>query len=241
MSTKPLGHKSYGHIPHLLSSRLGAGDHYISKKQSDIATVRARNNNDRIIVSTKLDGSNVSVAKINNLIVPLTRAGYRAETSNYEQHHMFGDWVMNPKNYLKFNSMLNNGERLCGEWLAQAHGTKYNLRHEPFVAFDLMVNMDRLLYEELMYRCNKYEIVMPQLLHNEIGQACSVELALSKQDPAYHGELDPVEGAVWKVEHNKVIDKVGTRKWLVNFLCKYVRHDKIDGKYMKDNIWNWRK
>jgi hypothetical protein len=48
-----------------------------------------------------------------------------------------------------------------------------------------------------------------------------------------HGAIDQVEGAVWRVE----------RKGIVDFLVKYVRHDKEDGKYFpeKNNgiiTWN---
>jgi len=39
-----------------------------------------------------------------------------------------------------FLALLNNREQLCGEWLLQAHGTRYNLPYEPFVAFDIMID-----------------------------------------------------------------------------------------------------
>jgi hypothetical protein len=50
-----------------------------------------------------------------------------------------------------------------------------------------------------------------------------------------HGAIDPVEGAVWRVE----------RKGSYDFMAKYVRPDKIDGCYLpdisgKEAIWNWR-
>jgi hypothetical protein len=48
-----------------------------------------------------------------------------------------------------------------------------------------------------------------------------------------HGATDPVEGAIWRIE----------RKGEVDFLAKYVRHDKVDGKYFPENnngitTWN---
>ena len=51
----------------------------------------------------------------------------------------------------------------------------------------------------------------------------------------FHGALEPVEGAVWRVE----------RKGKVDFLGKYVRPDKIDGCYLPEinggaAVWNWR-
>lgn len=55
----------------------------------------------------------------------------------------------------------------------------------------------------------------------------------------HYGAQDPVEGAVWRVE----------RKGVVDFLCKYVRPDKVDGAYLPDversanpgeTVWNWQ-
>src|SRR6187551_2383478 len=90
---KPLGKPSYGSIPHLPGSRVGPGDYHISEGQARIATEKTRDKHDIVIVQEKLDGSNVSVAKINGEIIPLTRARYTASSSPYEQHHMFDRWV----------------------------------------------------------------------------------------------------------------------------------------------------
>jgi len=136
MDRKPLGIKNYGHIPHLPNSRIGEGDHKCSEGQAKIATQKARDKNDCIIVQEKLDGSNVGVARINDEVYALSRAGYLATTSPYKLHHMFAEWVGN--NQKRFMDVLENGERIVGEWLVQAHGTRYHLWHEPFVAFDLI-------------------------------------------------------------------------------------------------------
>lgn len=40
-----------------------------------------------------VDGSNVAVAKLDEKILPLTRAGYLVETSPFEQHHFFAYWI----------------------------------------------------------------------------------------------------------------------------------------------------
>ena len=47
---KPLGHKSYGHIPHLPGSRIGEGDHKCSDGQKRICCEKVRDKHDRIIV-----------------------------------------------------------------------------------------------------------------------------------------------------------------------------------------------
>ena len=190
---KPLGYKSYGHIPHLPGSRMGPGDHKCSEGQNLIATSRPRDRHDIIIVQEKVDGSNVGVAKINGQIVPLTRAGYRAETSPFEQHHLFASWVLNPERHERFNALLNEGERVCGEWLAQAHGTRYNLLHEPFVAFDLMTGTERIPWSEFKIRVLPFFII-PNTVHE--GSSLSVEKAMELLKISGHGALDPVEGAV---------------------------------------------
>jgi hypothetical protein len=95
-----------------------------------------------IIVQEKLDGSCCAVALANGAIVALGRAGWLADTSPYEQHRMFAHWVR--QNEQRFRSVLGEGERIVGEWLSQAHSTRYALRHEPFVVFDLMIGATRL-------------------------------------------------------------------------------------------------
>lgn len=84
---KPLGQRAYGSIPHLPGSRLGPGDYCINEGQARIATEKARDKHDLIIVQEKLDGSNVAVAKVNGEIIALTRSGYTALSSPYQQHH----------------------------------------------------------------------------------------------------------------------------------------------------------
>lgn len=237
---KPLGAKNYGSIAHLPMSRMGSGDHSCHVGQSDICTVKTRDLHDKIYVQEKLDGSNVGVAKVNGKIHALTRAGYLAETSPYEQHHKFGGWVQ--QNEARFDGLLNEGQRVVGEWLLQAHGTRYALKHEPFVAFDLMIGSVRLPYDEFSSRVDNL-FVLPYLIHK--GSAISVEDVMSALgDYGFHGALDKVEGAMWRVERNEFEPKNSKiRKWKVDFLAKYVRPDKADGVYLESVtgnpvVWN---
>jgi hypothetical protein len=231
--SKPLGQKSYGTIAHLPGSRQGRDDVGINPGHARICLEKARDKHDRVIVQEKLDGSNVAVANIDGEIVPLIRAGYPAVASRWEQHRLFAAWVFQRPDWFAF---LAPGERLAGEWLALAHGTRYALRHEPFVAFDLMRRgHERATYDELRSRIAAAgaRITMPHLLHE--GGPCTIEKALSAIDPAVHGALDPIEGAVWRVE----------RQGKVDFLAKYVRAEKVDGCYLPEvsgnpPVWNWR-
>lgn len=238
---KPLGRKNYGHIPHLPGSRRGPGDHTCHEGQARIATLKMRDKNDEVIVQEKLDGSNVGVARIADTIYPLGRSGYLAASSPYEQHRHFSNWVY--ANYERFLAVLRDGERLVGEWLMQAHGTRYQLQHEPFVAFDLMIEDERMPYDEFIQRIAASDFVSPALLHRGVAQ--SIEEAMKRLNIyGFHGAIDPAEGAVWRVERDLPTGKKGERKRVVDFLVKYVRPDKVDGFYLpevsnKEPVWNW--
>jgi hypothetical protein len=245
LPTKPLGHKSYGSIGHLPGSRMDsqhkkyatgkmAGkDFGVHIGQARVCTQQVRDKRDVVLVQEKLDGSNVSIANIDGTLVPLSRSGYPCNTSKYEQHFMFAAWVF--ERYDSFD-FIRPGERLCGEWLAQAHGTRYDLSpdtlRQPFVAFDIMRNgHERATYQELLDRLC-WRFAAPALL----GQGpMTVEEAIRRLgDRGHYGALDAPEGAVWRVERDGKVD----------FLAKYVRPDKVDGSFLPEvsgqpAVWNW--
>jgi ATP-dependent RNA circularization protein (DNA/RNA ligase family) len=222
---KPLGIKAYGSIGHLPNSRVTENDYHINDHQASLVTVKTRDHLDLVIVQEKLDGSNCSVALLNGQILALGRAGYLAQSSRFEMHQLFADWVR--KNEDRFRAVLREGERICGEWLAYAHGTIYDLKdREPYVVFDIMKEHDRLPYIEFVERVGQ-TFAKPALLH--IGQPISVRKALEIHKEKNYG-CDEIEGVVYRME----------RKGKVDFLAKFVRLDKIDGKYLNDNIWLWR-
>jgi hypothetical protein len=231
MDRKPLGIKSYGTIPHLEGSRITPSDKHCHEGQTRIATIKPRDRHDVVIVQEKVDGSNVGVALFNGEILALTRAGYLAHTSPYEQHWHWDNWVK--ANESRFRYVLNEGERICGEWIMQTHGTKYNLWHEPFVAFDLMKEHERLPVHELQNRLIRGNFVMPHILHE--GQPITIDYALSLLgEHGFHGAIDKAEGCVWRVERQSKVD----------FLVKFVRPDKTDGIYLPEvskqqPVWNW--
>jgi hypothetical protein len=241
---KPLGGKSYGHIAHLPGSRMGPGDHKCHEGQKRIATEKPRDRHDVVIVQEKLDGSNVAVARLDGMLFPLSRAGYLASSSPYEQHWRFTEWVY--ANQDRFLLVLQDSERLCGEWLMQAHGTRYSLKHEPFVAFDLMTGTRRAIYDELVARVTSAGFITPAVLHR--GRPLSIEEALRLLGEfGFHGALDKVEGAVWRVERNRLANegRGSERRREVDFLAKFVRPDKVDGVYLpeisgNEALWNWR-
>lgn len=223
-SIKPLGKKAYGSIPHLLGSKLGQGDYHIHEGQNRICTEKARDKHDVIIVQEKLDGSCVSVAKVNGQIFALTRAGYLATDSPYSQHWYFNNYVR--KNIALFDNLLSEGDRLCGEWLAMAHGTRYDLNHDPFVGFDIMTGTVRKPYEIVSTALNYFGIPFSKAIY--IGKPISPNYI--EWNTGYGAEQ--MEGLIYRVE----------RKGEVDFLGKFVRHDYVAGKYFEDKtgctIWN---
>lgn len=227
---KPLGIKNYSSIGHIPGSRIGSGDHHCPPGQAAIATTKTRDKYDEVFCCEKLDGGNVGVCKVSGVIYPLTRSGYVATTSAYPHHHRFAEWVY--FHQARFDALLQEGERVAGEWLIQAHGTRYRLPHEPFVVFDLFSSDNqRLRYDEFVERVWRLEFITAALLHR--GGSFSLKAALRAIETSRHGAIDPVEGVVWRVE----------RKGKVEFLCKYVRPEKQDGIYLpeltgRDPVWN---
>ncbi len=230
---KPLGRKAYGSIGHLPNSRKGPGDHSVHEGQARICTVKTRDKHDRIIVQEKLDGSCTAVARVDGKILALGRAGYLAHTSPHLQHRYFADWVAERERL--FRHILRDGERLVGEWLAQAHGTIYtfdiHLTHSPWGIFDLMRGAERATYQELRERTEG--LPHPALLHHG-SLPVTVGVAMKRHE-SRRWPCEDTEGVVYRVE----------RKGKVDFLAKWVKPTKVDGKYLPEvsgqpAVWNWK-
>jgi hypothetical protein len=230
MERKPLGQKCYGSIPHLPGSRLGPSDKQAQSGQVIIATQKKRDKYDLIIVSEKLDGSNVGVLKAaDGSLIPLTRKGYEATSSPFLQHKYWSVWVW--ENSERFNQLLQPGEWCVGEWCIQAHGTRYVFNGEPFFLFDIFRNLkrQRVTIEELYQRNNilakPFEV--PDILDKYCIGCMPLETiieVLEAEPYGKHGAVDPIEGYVWRIE----------RKGIVDFLVKYVRPEKEDGIYLPE-------
>ena len=226
---KPLGIKNYGSIPHLSNSNKGKKDFYLHPGQEKILTEKTRDRHDNIFVFEKYDGSNVGIAKKRGNIFALIRSGYEASTSPYIQHKLFAKWVGRRFDY--FSELLYEGERIVGEWLLQAHGTKYNIVSEPIVFFDWFDNENNR--KPIMDWWYVESLPKARLLHS--GGAISVEkikTELFKSTPGIVPENKP-EGMVYRCE----------RKGKVDFLAKWVRPDFEPGifcigKQEEELIWN---
>lgn len=218
---KPIGRPAYGSIGHIHGSRLGPGDHSVHEGQSAYCTTKAPRDK-RVFVQTKLDGSCVSVAKLpEGALVTLQRKGYPCLSSPHEQHHMFDAWAKRHAD--RFDALLEPGERVVGEWLAMAHGTRYDLsERDPFVAFDIMRLDKRVLTDDFYERVGD-TFAVPDCIEGPAEPLVAIAVLDS------YGSLDGPEGVVYRVEGRKGID----------FLAKWVRPDKVDGKYFDEETWNW--
>lgn len=243
---KPLGHKAYTKIPHLPGSRTGQSDTHAPRELARWCTHQCRPG-DTVVVQEKLDGSCVSVALLGGEVIALGREGFRLGllpngvaprgfAAQNPGRRMFARWV--ERHEERFRAVLSNGEWLVGEWLALAHSTRYQLAHEPFVVFDLCSTADAKTITSLSTGCadsrlKKGDFVRPHVVHR--GAAIGIDEVDRALGPhGFHGALDRVEGAMWRVERNEE----------VVFRAKFVRPGKTDGALLPENsgqpaIWNW--
>jgi len=228
---KILATKAYHTIHHLPTSRLGSSERCISDHQYKLLTDKAyQQEGNEVIVQEKLDGSCVCAYRKDDQLFALGRAGDLAENSPNESRRLWAAWLL--QNEDRFMAVLNNGERLCGEWLAMVHGTHYNLTHEPFVGFDLFTAENVAVgYHTLKQRLATADIILPYLIHS--GEPISLDFALEKLGQGHHGSTDQPEGLIWRLE----------RAGKPAFKAKYVRHDKEDGCYLTEKTgepeqWN---
>ena len=219
--------KNYNSIPHLSTSKLTQqADRKISELQEINLTKNPRDWKDLIIVTEKLDGSNVGILKQDKKLIAITRSGFLASVSNHKQHNIFALWVKNNQFMFKW---LPEGWRIAGEWCIQAHGTLYDItNYLPFLAFDIFdENNKQLEYISFLMLCANKNIPHVPLLH--IGQPISIKNAVKLLNKGHYGNPEKPEGVVYRLE----------REGRCCYMAKWVRHDKEDGKYLKDKeIWN---
>lgn len=251
MSTKPLHRKAYGSIPHLSTSNAVDGsDHYIDLGTEKLMTATQKKDKKLWVhVSEKYDGSCVAVAKVDGKILALTKKGYLAESSPYQQHHLFHEYVK--MHYAEFNTFIEEGERIVGEWMIQAHGTRYAIEpnYPPFVAFDVFrADNSRYLSNHIYAKIEALRgmrivaepfkawfhdhpppFADPEIFFNRF---CRVGRSFSKQIAAKNATP---EGLVFKIEDYKA--------GKVLAIAKYVRPGYERMKFIHDEathgpVWN---
>lgn len=229
---KPIVGKNYGSIPHLSDSKLGKHDKFIHEGQERIIRNGGRDQHDAVIVSLKLDGTNVGVVKKDGRLISLQRKGLDCASSPYRQHHEFDKWMH--ENYDRFDALLYEGERIVGEWMWQASGIKYVIKNDPFFAFDIfMADGRRSTWAEVVMRCESVFIECPPataytvLDHKDnqyqdyyLTEDCGI--TPEGFNPSECDDMNGHEGLVFRVE----------RKGKYDFMAKWVRPDFEPGKYL---------
>jgi hypothetical protein len=224
--------KAYGSIPHLLDSKLGAGDHHCPSGQHTIATIKTRDKRDTVIVQEKKDGGNTCVAKYDGKLRYLVRKGWEISSSPYLAHQLFQKWA--EKHYDQFNALLDDGDRVVGEWLIQAHGLRYDIQSQDdlFVAFDYFKGKKRLTYNVFMDKVAPLGFTTANTLH--IGSSISTSDAMILANANHNVIGDTPEGLVYRIERDGRVD----------FLVKYVRPDFKPGLFFSEvtggsDVWNY--
>jgi hypothetical protein len=224
---KILNTKNYGSIPHLSNSKLGEKDYFIGEGEERMLTERKLDQDDVVLVFEKYDGSNIGVTKKNGNIYALNRSGYEASTSPYLQHKLFAKWV--GRNFELFYNLLDEEERISGEWLAQVHGAFYDIENDPIVFYDWFDRDNNRYHFSKLQDTN---LPLARLLHK--GDPIKVEELIPKLNlkTSTIKSKDLPEGMVYRVERlNKP-----------TILAKWVRHDFEPGKYMigkKEHELKW--
>jgi len=189
--------RSFSAIQHLPGSKMiDAEDKLLGTDQINWLTRRRRVNADMVIVTEKADGMNAGVLRRGDLLHPLIKKGYDCRANPLPWINAFADFVN--ENAPRFLAALNEGERLCGEWMIKTHTLSYKLPHEPFIAFDIINGSERLPYLAFRERAAAGNFITAGLVH--MGEAIPPDMALQLLGGGYHGVIGQPEGLVYRYE-----------------------------------------
>jgi len=217
--------RNFGNIKHLTGSRMkDSGDTLLEEAIQPFFTQQLQfPNRDKLYVTEKIDGANVGVFKRNGMLYPLMRKGYDVRTSKYPFIRRFADFVAD--NTARFDALLADEERVCGEWMIKTHSLFYKLPHEPFVVFDIIksgTKQKRPCFAEVTERCGRQGFVTVGLVW--AGGAISVDDALQKLGEGFHGCRSAPEGIVYRYERDGTFE----------MSAKYVSNLSVGGDFMND-------
>jgi ATP-dependent RNA circularization protein (DNA/RNA ligase family) len=227
--------RNFGNIKHLTGSRLkDSGDTILEESIQPYFTKCLQfPKRDKLYVTEKIDGANVGVYKKGGKLYPIMRKGYDVRTSGFEFLRRFADFVMD--NSARFDALLSDEERVCGEWMIKTHSLFYKMPHEPFVVFDIIKDMNkpaRPPFAEIIKRCKDHGFTSATVIHE--GDAISVDDALRLLGDGFHGCANSPEGVVYRYERDGTFE----------MSAKFVSNINVGGDFMNDenayNEWtNW--
>lgn len=223
---KPLSCKNYGSIKHIRGSKISdASDKIIDERLEGIIFNPPKGW--KIFTTEKMDGSNVGVGKVNGELVAIQRQGFLCQSSERLQHQLFVKYVEFWKS--EFDELVNEGERITGEWLLQAHGMKYDIKDscDLFRPFDIFTNENKRV---------PYQSFKEKMIYS-IFEEC--KLISDKSNLNIDGlnhccAVRNIEGVIFRAEKDGVFQ----------FNTKYVRPDFEQGKYLpevtgSEVVWNF--
>lgn len=227
--------RGYGNIKHLAGSRMkDSGDSLLDAALKPYFTERLQfPKRDIIFITEKVDGANVAVLKNDGKLYPVMRKGYDVRTSEYLFLRRFADFVSD--NAARFYGLLNDGERVCGEWMIKTHSLFYVLPHEPFIVFDIISSDGKQIrpsYSDVLARCARHGFTSVGVVWE--GSALAVNEALNLLGKGFHGCRSAPEGVVYRYERDGSFE----------MSAKYVANLSVGGDFLSDddayNQWeNW--
>jgi len=192
--------KAFATIQHLPGSKMiNAEDKLLGVEQVKWLTQRRRTNTDMVIITEKVDGMNAAVLRRGDFLHPLIRKGYDCRANPLPWINAFADFVDELAS--RFLNVLEDGERICGEWMVKTHTLTYKLSHGPFVAFDIINDAERLLYLKFKERAAAGGFITAGLVH--MGEAMPPEMALQLLGSGYHGAVGEPEGLIYRYEDSQ--------------------------------------
>lgn len=188
---------SYPTIQHIKGSKMiDNADKLLGQREQDWLTVKTRSPHDVVIVTEKVDGCNVGVLRRGNELFPILRKGFDVLSNPLDWIREFHEYVDVRKD--RFWSLLNDGERVCGEWMIKTHTLQYRMKHEPFICFDLITDNYRDNYLSARHRLKSNGFVTAGLVH--YGTAIPAQVAIGMLGDGFHGVAGEPEGIVCRYE-----------------------------------------
>jgi len=172
-------------------------DKLLDQREQDWLTIKTRSINDVAIVTEKVDGCNVGVLRRGSELFPIVRKGYDVLSNPLDWIKEFHNFVNERRD--RFLDLLNDGERVCGEWMVKTHTLRYRMKHEPFICFDLISDKYRDRYLNAKHRLEANGFVTAGLVH--YGTAIPTDEAIQMLGNGFHGVIGVPEGVVYRYEN----------------------------------------
>jgi hypothetical protein len=156
------------------------------------------------------------------LVVTVGRSGYRNDSAPFAHLLAFDPWVAARLD--RFDALLQEGERVVGEWVSHAMSTLYVLPDVDHMwrPFDIMRGHDRASAEEVAGRCAAVGLRTPFVVRRTQCDPAEAYAALAATPAEVRGVDGIPEGLVYRMQE----------RGRTLFLGKWVRADYEPGVLM---------